>query len=209
MEVREHIIATAARMFTQLGYKRVTMDDISRELSMSKKTLYQYFTDKKDIVSAATRFYLEKEEREFESYGVDAENVIDYLIKLSVFMRKHIAGLNPCVFQDLQKYYPAGWKIFEAFKRDFLYKTIQDALERGKKEGYFRDDIHSDILAIMRMEQVPMAFDQNLFPRHKYDVVEVQFQLLKHFVAGLLTEKGRTLLEQYKQERYDAQNLLF
>lgn len=209
MEVQEHIISTASRMFVQLGYKRVTMDDIARELSMSKKTLYQYFKDKKDIVSAATRYHLLNEEKLFHEFTADCDNAIEYLVRTSKFMRQHISGINPCAFIDLQKYYPAAWQIFDAFKRDFIFSNIYETLERGKEEGYFRNDIQSEILAIMRMEQVPMAFDQQLFPRQKFEALEVQQQFLKHFVEGILTEEGRSLLEKYKHESYDSQDIIF
>ena len=73
------------------GFKRVTMDDIAREMAISKKTIYQYFKDKNEIVCSATERHLRKENEAIEALEAESENVIDYLVRLSKQLRRHMS----------------------------------------------------------------------------------------------------------------------
>lgn len=173
------------------------MDDIAREMAISKKTIYQYFKDKNEIVCSVTERHLRKENEAIEALEAESENVIEYLVRLSKQLRRHMATVNPGVMEDLKKYFPEGWKIFMHYKRDIFLKSMIKILNKGMEEGYFRKDINPEMLGIMRVEQIQLAFDQNLYPRSRFDFADVQIELLRHFIAGILTEKGRKLLQNY------------
>lgn len=197
VEVKENIIGTAEELFLKYGFRRVTMDDIAREMAISKKTIYQYFKDKNEIVCCVTEQYLKKENKEIEILEAESENVIEYLVKLSKQLRKHISEVHPGAMDDLKKYFPQGWKIFTQYKREFFLTSMIKILKKGMEEGYFRKDMNPEVLGIMRMEQIQLSFDQNLYPRSHFEFAEVQMELLRHFIAGILTEKGRELLKSY------------
>lgn len=197
LDIRDNIIKTAEDLFIRYGFKRITMDDIARELAISKKTIYQYFKDKNEIVCSVTTKYLEDEKNQILELEGESENVIEYLVKLSKQLRRHLNTINPIAMEDLRKYFPHGWAIYLQFKRDIFLKSISKILRQGSKEGYFRADIDPEVLAIMRMEQIQMAFDEQLFPRNRFDFLEVQGQFLKLFMAGILTDKGRELMKHY------------
>lgn len=175
------------------------MDDIARELSISKKTIYQFFKDKNEIVCAATQEHLQKEEEQMEQLERESENVIEFLVKITRMIRQHVATVNPCAIMDLQKHFPEGWKIFVHYKKKVFLQTIIKTLYRGQQEGYFREDFNPEIVAVLRIEQVQLCFDDRVFPRSKYDIVEVQVQVFRHFIEGIMTQKGRDLLEEYKK----------
>lgn len=197
VDIRDNIIKTAEELFIRHGFRRITMDDIARELAISKKTIYQYFKDKNEIVCSVTSKYLGQEKCQILELEGESENVIEYLVKLNKQLRRHVGTINPVAMDDLRRYFPEGWKIYLQFKQDVFLKSIIKILSQGIDEGYFRSDIDPEVLAIMRMEQIQMAFDENLFPRNRFDFTEVQGQFLRHFMAGILTEKGRTLLKHY------------
>lgn len=199
MEVKENIIGTAEELFLKYGFRRVTMDDIAREMAISKKTIYQYFKDKNEIVCFVTENYLKKENAVIEGLEAESENVIEYLVKLSKQLRKHISTIHPAAMDDLKKYFPQGWKIFIQYKRECFLTSMIKILKKGMEEGYFRKDMNPEVLAIMRMEQIPLSFDQNLFPRTRFEFADVQMELLRHFMAGILTQKGRELLKNYSK----------
>ena len=189
------------------GFKRVTMDDIARELAISKKTIYQFFKDKNEIVCSAAEQHLKKESRELEILENKSENVVEYLVNLCKHMRGHIKAVAPGALQDLKKHYPEGWKIFTHYKQEVFLKSIVRSLQRGVEEGYFRADINPEILGIMRMEQIQMSFEENLYPRTKFDFTEVQMQMLKHFIAGIVTEKGKELFKNYANSTNTNENI--
>lgn len=180
-------------MFMRYGVRSVTMDDVARELGMSKKTLYQYFANKDELVTETCREHICSEENEFKEIHEQAENALDELHKLTVCVRKMMVRINPSLLFDLAKYHPEAWQHFLSFKTNFIQKHVREILERGIQEGYYRPEIRPDIMARVRMEQVQTVFDPKVFPPNEYDLAEVQLAVLDHFIHGLLTDKGRAL----------------
>lgn len=176
--------------------RSVTMDDISKGLGISKKTIYQYYSDKDEIVTRATQHMLEQEHDEIRGISEDSENAIDELFNISRCIRKNVTNINPSILFELQKYHTKAWEIYLDFKEHAFKMTITQNLERGIKEGFFRKEIDIEVLAVMRLEQFQMIFDQRIFPNTKFDFAKVQTQILEHFIYGILTEKGRALYEE-------------
>jgi len=181
------------------------MDDISRELSISKKTLYKEVKDKDEVVTLSTRYHLDSEHKEFEEVTKASIDAIDQLVKLSQCMRKNLRDINPSLLFDLKKYHRPAWEEWVEFKLEFIHNSIVENLRWGMREGLFKDDLSVDILAIMRLQQVEMSFNNDIYPTDRFDFREVQMVLFDHFVCGILTEKGRGLYDQYrKQEPINA-----
>ena len=176
------------------------MDDIARELTISKKTIYQYFKDKDDLVSTVTEKQMDIERREMEEIAQCSVDAIDELAKMSFCIRKNIKDINPSLLFDLQKYHRKAWDVWTKFKNDFIKNNIVKNLKKGIRDGFFRQEINVEILAIYRVEQVQMTFDENIYPKSKFDLTELQTQLFDHFVYGLLTDQGRTLYKEYQEK---------
>ncbi|MDA0195406.1 MAG: TetR/AcrR family transcriptional regulator [Bacteroidetes bacterium] len=191
MDNKEKIIVKADELFRLYGVKSITMDEIARELGMSKKTIYQYFKDKDEIVYEATQHILDHDKCEFEAIQKEAPNSIEELLLLSKCLRRNFENMNPSILFDLKRYYPRAWDLFIAVKENFFKESVRRTLKRGIKEGNFRPEIHIEVLTILRLEQVQMSFDPRIFPRDKFDFKEVQMQFFDHFVNGIMTEKGR------------------
>lgn len=173
------------------------MDDIAQELAISKKTIYQYFKDKDELVSTVARNHMEMERKEMESMHLKAQNTIEELVLISRCMRENHMRINPVVFWDLRKYYREAWEIYQGYKKGVFYQAIRGSLERGVSQGFFRSGIDIETLAAFRLEQIQMCFNTEVFPGEKFDRMEVQKQLFEHFIYGLLTEKGRKEFFEY------------
>lgn len=199
--MKEKILLAADELFIKYGVKSVTMDDIARELSISKKTIYQFYKDKNEIVKEFTLKQCESRMEDFCKIPGESKNSIEALIMTSRCIRENIVELNPSLLMDIQKYYADAWQTFEEFKRNVFYKSIQDTINRGIEEGYFREDINPEILSIMRMQQVQDCFDSRIYSRDKFSFKQVQIQLLDHFMHGLLTSEGKALLEESERDK--------
>ncbi|MEM7548699.1 MAG: TetR/AcrR family transcriptional regulator [Bacteroidota bacterium] len=203
MEIKESIIQTADRLFMAYGFKRITMDEIASELGISKKTIYQYFKDKKEVVYEVTKASLEEEKNIIEETTQRSENAIEELFLISQRIRQKHLQMNPYILSDLRKYYHNAWQLFLNFKKEMFHDCIKNLIDKGIKEGYFRPEINSEILTVMRLEQAQMVFDTELFHPEKFEFKEVQIQLLDHFVHGILTDSGRALHAEYlKNQTY-------
>lgn len=197
--LEERILSQAEALFLRYGVRSVTMDDMAQTLSVSKKTIYQHFKDKDEIVLRVAERVFAKERQLMASIHERGENVIHEMVLISHYIREHIATVNPTAMYDLQKFYKNAWQVFRDFKRDEL-QFVEDTIRKGMTEGLFRDDINPKVLAILRSETIELSFDQHLFPRDQFDPGEVQIQLFDQFIYGILTEKGRQLFRQYTQK---------
>ena len=189
-ELREKIIEGAQALFIQYGIRSVSMDDVARALSMSKKTLYQHFSNKNELVTDAVENYMKGEMQEFADIQDHSSNSIEELYNLSKCMREHVFKINPSMLYDLQKYHADAWEIFQQFKNRFLRGQIMDNINKGVQEGYYRPEIDPRVIAVLRLETVQMAFNDQIFPRMEFNFLEVQMQLFDHFVHGILSDKG-------------------
>jgi len=191
----------------RFSIKSVTMDDIAKTLSMSKKTIYQFFGDKDELVSEMMNKLLESEQAEVEKIYRESENSIEELHRFSNFLREHVVNINPALLYDLKKYHHSSWMTFKHYKKTVFLNTLISSLKRGMKDGYYRKDLNPEILAKLRMEEIEMTFDPEIFEREKFEFKEVHLQLFDHFVNGIITEKGRTLLNEYYPEKVNPNEL--
>ena len=198
-DIEERILTAAETLFLQYGIRSVTMDDIAKALAVSKKTIYQHFKDKDEIVLEVSERIFLKEKELMNRMHEQGETVIHEMVLLSKYLREHVATVNPSAMYDLQKFYKEAWQVFLAFQQDCL-KLIEDTIIKGIAEGYFRSDINPKILAILRSETITLSFDQQLFPREQFDPQEVQMQLFEQFINGILTDKGRHLYQKYSEK---------
>ncbi|MFN5346765.1 MAG: TetR/AcrR family transcriptional regulator [Bacteroidota bacterium] len=193
------ILECAQKLFSRFGLKSVTMDDIAREIGISKKTIYQSYSDKDKLVHA----YLEREKAEqitmMEEITKSSKNAVEEILNAMQFMGKTFSRINPNLFYDMNKYHHESWNLFKAFKEDYLMKYVIRNLEKGKEEGLYRADINNKTLARLRLEQIEMAMNPSIFPPDKFNHVDVQIQLLDHFLHGIATLKGHKLINKYRQ----------
>lgn len=198
--IREKILRGAEELFTKYGVRSISMDDIARHLSVSKKTLYQHFSDKEDIVTLACKAHLDRETKEFEKIHLTAKNAIEELAGLSFTLKHSMEELNPSLLFDLKKYHPKAWSVWLDHKNKFIRQLVVRNIKQGIEEGYFRPEINAEVIARMRLELVQLAFDEETFPREKFRLPEVQMELFDHFVNGIATEKGRKLYQKHKEK---------
>jgi AcrR family transcriptional regulator len=194
----ERIIQGSEELFLKAGVKSVTMDDIASHLGMSKKTIYQFFKDKNELVGALVRKKLKEDEEQMNALVSRSDNVIEEMIAMMKCSEEIFSRINPIVIHDIQKYHPEAWKQFQNFKREVIMSTLETLLVKGIKQGYVRPEIDVKILAKMHVSQVEMGFNPAIFPVAEFSIWKVQYQLLEHFTYGICTLKGYKLLNQYK-----------
>jgi AcrR family transcriptional regulator len=194
----ERIIEGGEELFLTAGIKSVTMDDIAKHLGMSKKTIYQFFKDKNELVIALVKKKLQEDEEQMSAIISKSGNVIEEMINMMKCSEEIFSRINPIVIHDMQKYHPDAWKQFQNFKSHVLVHTLEELLTKGIKQGYIRPEIDVKIIARMRVNQVELGFNASIFPVAEFNTWRVQQQFNEHFSYGICTLKGYKLLNQYK-----------
>lgn len=167
------------------------MEDIARLTGISKKTVYQEFADKKDLVKEVFETILELDRVNLIFIMDKEDGVIEHLVHTSKMMRERLQNMHPMVIMEIQKFFPEAWRMFEDYKERVIFDDMVNVLEKGKALGYFRPEIDSVILAKARISQITSAFDPENFGRSNFNLAEEQMVLLDHFLHGIFTEKGR------------------
>jgi len=199
VEQKEYLIDGADKLFSQFGIKSVTMDDIARHLGISKKTIYQHFADKNELVETLIASKISVQGCIMEKCCEEAKDAVDEILHAVVHMQEILSSMNPMLFYDLQKYHPKAWKQFLEFKEKAMYQMIHNNLERGIREGNFRPEINTDIITRMRLTQVDVIFNQVDYPYSKYSLIQVMVEITNHYLYGICTLKGYQLINTYKQ----------
>ena len=196
---QEKILKTALALFFKFGIRHVTMDDIARELGMSKKTIYQYYREKDDLVNQLLEIELNSQECEFEELNEQARDAVHEMLLISGKMRSLMQAINPMFFLDLQKYYPNGFKRFQKFKEECGFQNVLRNIRKGIAEGLYREDLDPEIAARYRMAQLDMLMFGSYFSYEKYTLARINEELLHIYMYGICNLKGHKLINQYKK----------
>lgn len=198
MEPQEKILKTALELFFKYGIKRVTMDDIAKELGMSKKTIYQYYDDKNKIVNQLCQLEVTRHEHRFNEIFQTSENPIHEIMLISESLRQMMQNVNPIFFMDLQKYHTSSFEFIQTFKRDCAYKDIYRNIQLGINDGLYRAELDPHFVTTYRLAQIDNLMFGNIFSFEKISFSRAHEFLLDLFIHSICTEKGLQLVEQYK-----------
>ena len=201
MEVKERILLKSHELFNRYGIRSVSMDDIAAQLAMSKKTLYQYYTDKDELVTAVFSVVMDNNRAECTINKERAENAIHEVFMAFDMVQEMFSKMNIAVLYDMEKYHPDCFRKYLDFKNGFLYQMIRSNIERGVREEVYREDVDVDIMARYRIYSIMLSFNTQVFPNNRNNVVYIEQQLLEHFLNGLASPKGHKLIQKYKSQR--------
>lgn len=183
------------------GIRSITMDEIAGQLGISKKTIYQFFTDKDEMVAAVIDLEVQKNEMECMQFRKQSANAIEQIFIALESMEEMLQAMNPQILYDLEKHHPRSYKKIREYKYQFLYREITDNLQWGIAEGLYRPELNIDILSKVRIEMAFMPFNPDVFPHTRYRLTELNYELAIYFLFGIATEQGRRLTEKYITER--------
>ncbi len=201
MEPKERILQKSDELFNSYGLRSVSMDDIAAQVGMSKKTLYQYFVDKDELVDAVFSSVMECNKVHCCAEKEAADNAMHEVFLAYDRVQEMFANMNPSVLFDMEKYHQVTFNKFKEFKNNFLFGMIKANIARGIDEGLYRSEIDIDILSRYRIHSIMLAFNKDVFPTHRTQVVQIEQQLVEHFLYGIATAKGVKLILKYKNQR--------
>ena len=188
-------------LFMQYGLRSVSMDDIASNLGMSKKTIYQYYADKDELIGAVISEELQNNESICNRDRNLSDNAVHEIFLAIDMVLELFRTMNPSLLYDMQKYHPNTFLKFQQYKNDFLYNTIRANLERGIQEGLYREGLNLDLLSRFRVESMMVPFHPDFHTRFKSNMAQIQEELILHFLFGLASPKGYKLITKYQQER--------
>ncbi len=193
-DLQSKIFKCAEELFFRFGIKSLTMDDVARELGISKKTLYQVVSSKDDLVQKVLELDLREDEACFGEILSSAADAIDEMLKIEEMVMLQLKHYKPGIVRELQKYHRENWLQFEKIHHDRLLSSTRNNLGRGRREGFFRDDFdlervaHIQVLTTMALMNEAFEIEKNL---RMDDLVR---ENIRFYLHAVMNEKGRKRL---------------
>ena len=193
-EQHEKFLKRSEELFMRYGIKSLTMDDVARELGISKKTLYQFVSNKEDLVRKVVEKNILEDGQNCTVWTNEAEDAVDEILIVLRNVMADIQRMTHNVVYDMQRYHRDAWDLLVSHQRGFMLKIVHKNLERGISEGLYRTDFNVEIIAKLHIAQTFQFFDENIFPPNEYPRELVFREYILHYLHGLLSDKGRERL---------------
>lgn len=196
MELREHIIATATELFLKEGVKRVTMDELAFKLGMSKRTIYEIFSNKDELLKECIENLIEKQRIVNQKITEESQTAIHAFYAFLEIGLENMKDSNPYFATDVQKYYPKVWQETLCKNYDFNLNQIAISIKRGVDEGVFRNDLKIELVSKLILEQLSLMADTRIFPPNLYPPSELLETQILTLIRGIASQKGLIILDE-------------
>lgn len=194
------ILRESKLLFQKFGIRSISMDDIARELGVSKKTLYQHVSSKADLIEKG----FEKNQCDFKIVIQELSNknlnAIDELLEVSIMVNDKFKNFNPSNIFDLQKYYPDIFKKHVQHEKQFAFEMIFNNLEKGKKQGFYRQDQDSELITGLYIQKIQSIHDEEFLNQANFSMAKIFEVMFENHIRGISNSVGIAYFEQRKQQ---------
>lgn len=181
---RERIVQVAHDHFKSRGYRSVTVSDLSNQLGISKKTVYQYFSGKEEIAAAVIEKTMKRITTTVEHSGIQESDPLKALKQMLERVKDEIIRLGPLFLEDVQKYLPDLWREIEQFRSKNI-GFIEDLLEKAKQDGLIKN-VDPHLAMLIFLETVQALVKPDAAAQHGYALTDVLDTLINIFCDGLV-----------------------
>lgn len=189
--LKGRILETAMKAFAERGVKAVRMDDVAQMLGISKRTLYEIYRDKEELLYQGVMHFDQEAKKSMNAFIQQASSVMDIILEAYQRQVLRTGTVNPLFYEDIQKY-PKVTDYLNK-EREHAYDQFLGFLQRGVREGYFRDDINYELVAQMFNAINTFVMTQHLLSR--YSIQQVFANMLLIPLRGFCTKKGLQVID--------------
>lgn len=204
-ELQLRIIEQATPMFLHYGIKAVTMDMIAARLGISKRTLYENFKEKNELLLACLKKAEADRNARLKTYYTQRQNVIELLLNVHEDILRFMRNASPAYFIDMERYYP---KVYDCYAREKeLHKrAIVNLLREGIGEGVIRSDCNLEIVATLLSLQFELLKNADQIFKSKYTFTEIFETIFKSFIRGIATPEGVRYTDEFFAQQENKQS---
>lgn len=198
------ILVRTKDLFLEFGLRSLSMDDISRKLAISKKTLYQYVSSKEDLVEKIFEMSQYEAEQFYCIPCPEGRNAIDVLLEASKFVSREMKKFNPVITFDLMKYYPAVFNKYIDLKRELIYNKIKKNIEQGIGEGIYRENLNPELISKLYVNNLVAMHQAEFLARNGMSFAMVFEVMFENHIRAITNRKGLDYFES-KRDTLDFQ----
>lgn len=184
------ILERVRELFFKYGVRSVSIEDICRDLGISKKKLYQHVNSKNEMVAKLLELERQNFEIIFDRHNFDGINAIDILLTVSREVGERFWDVSPSMTFDLKKYYPDVYHKHIEERIEFIYQKIQINMQKGINQGMYRDDLSIELVARLYIRRLIDLHNPDFFPAEKFSFQTLFETMFDNFIRGIANEKG-------------------
>jgi AcrR family transcriptional regulator len=189
------VLEKSREVFVKYGVKSVTMDDISKELGISKKTLYTVVKDKNELIEKTSFNISDDVFRKINKLLTKNLNPINELIEIENIVCDTITNFDPSVIHQFQKYYPAIHKKLHDRQKSAIINMIKENMKRGIVDGLYRDNLNVNFMAHLDYNTSFNLINPDLFSAKEFEIRKIKHDYLIYHLRGISTSKGLSFIE--------------
>lgn len=201
-EPLDKILGAAIELYRQYGFKTITMDDVARRAGISKKTLYQHFANKNEVVGETIAWYKDKISANCCMVMEESSNPVEAMVRIMEMFDQINRQMNPLAMLELERFFPDVFKKFRDSMVERDVQHIKDNIEKGVKDGYYRAEIDPEFMARYRIELSLLMYHPTLLINDRFNLQFVGREVTEHFMYGIMTPKGEQLYQKYKEQYF-------
>jgi len=182
------------------GIGKLTIKELCERIDVPEKTIYKYVKDESELVRKVLEFERESFKVIFDVHNFEGVNAIDILLTVSKEMAMKFRNLSPALTFDLKKYYPNIYQEHINARIEFIFMKIQINLEKGIRQGIYRDDLSIELISRLYISRLIDIHDPNFFPPEKYSFEMLFNVMFDSFVRSIAKPEGLDYYEKKKKE---------
>ena len=203
-EQQEKWLKRVEELFFKLGVKSITMDDVARELGISKKTLYAFVESKDDLVSKVMDRHMSEQCQFDEVLHAESTNAVDQMVRVIRQVISELSQMKPNLVHEMQKYHREVWDRINNIQQTHILNMARQNLEWGRSEGLYRSDFDLEIAARFYISGVMSIFDEQFFPKPPFSFDELFKAFIINYLHSIVSEKGLEILQEKLKVSADA-----
>ena len=197
MELKERILSEAFQMFMKSGIRSVTMDQISNYMGISKRTLYEIFREKNELLREGIEYFSNIRRAEARHIIETSGNVIEAIYILITKGEEMRQQINPMFFEDIRKYLPEIHHHITTEGRMREYSFTLEVLKKGVREGIFKGDLDLEMVNAFIHQMMNIVLQEDVFPKDQYSHEDIFKNIMMPYLSGISTEKGKEQILKY------------
>jgi len=196
----DSLIEGCYKIFTEHGIKNISMDDLSRMMGISKKTLYQFVENKVDLLKKISLYIQETIRTRMEELKKTDLNAIDILLEMSKIASSKHLRINPMITFEFRKYYPQVFEDYICVKKELIIENIKKNIDQGIKEGLYRQDLNKDIIAHLYFKKIEDFHNPEITDLQNFSYESVFEVMFENHIRGIANHVGIEYFENQKKK---------